>query len=203
MIPSFVEGARVLNRMVEFLKTALKHYAQVGAVTELSKYVADRVLREIEPGRRCLMEFGAGNGALTRRLLSKLAPEGRLVAVELLGEFAEQLFRIKDPRLTVIQGDVRDVLRDFSSWSIPPVEVAVSNIPFSLMSDTERLEVARLTEAALAEQGVFVVFQNVPIVAFQLRKFFPEISWSFELRNLPPYFILAARKRRGMKTRSR
>lgn len=187
--------------MVEFLKTALKHYAQVGAVTEISRYVADRVLREIEPGRRCLMEFGAGNGVLTKRLLGKLAPEGRLVAVELLGEFAEQLFHIKDSRLTVIQGDVRDVLRDFASWRIPPVDVAVSNIPFSLMSDTERLEIARLTQAVLAENGAFVVFQNVPIVAFQLRKFFPEISWRFELRNLPPYFILVARKRRGMRER--
>ena len=183
--------------MVEFLKTALKHYWEVGAVTEISRYVARRVLREISPNAHCIMEYGAGNGTLTKPLLAKLAPEGRLIAVELLGEFAVKLAVIRDPRLTVIQGDVRDVLRDFSAWHIPAVDVAVSNIPYSFMGDAERLEIARRTKAVLAENGTFIVYQNVPIVAFQLRKFFPEISWSFEFRNLPPYFILVARKRRG------
>lgn len=180
--------------MVEFLHTALKHYATVGAVGEISRFVAAKVVRVMGSGALTIVEYGAGTGALTRRLLEELPPKGRLVAIELLPNFADTLRHLADPRLTILEGDVFELLPEVKNIYQGQVDIAVSNIPFSLMSEEKRVRVVRETFELLAPQGVFLVYQNMPIIAFQLRRFFPHISWYFEPRNFPPYFILAARK---------
>lgn len=180
--------------MRKFLWTAIRNYATVGAVTEISRYVAEKVIREMRPDARYVVEYGAGNGTLTRRILGMLPEDGRLVAVEILHDFAGELNLIRDARLTVVQGDAREVAKNIERFRLPRIDIVVSNIPFSLMSGERRRELIRRTRDILAPDGVFLVYQNMPIVARELKQFFPKISWSFELRNLPPYFIMAARK---------
>ena len=179
---------------MKFLRTAVRNYATVGAVTEISRYVVEKVIREMRPDARYIVEYGAGNGTLTRGILGILPEDGRLVAVELLRDFAEELSLIRDGRLTVVWGDACEVVKDIGAFHLPRVDVAVSNIPFSLMNGEKRRELIRRTKDILAPGGVFLVYQNVPIVARELKQFFPKISWSFELRNLPPYFVMAAKK---------
>ena len=81
-----IVGARAISNgmnPINFLKIAFRDYKRVGAVTITSKYTIRRVLRALKPEYKYIVEYGAGNGAITREILNTLPPDGKLVAVEL------------------------------------------------------------------------------------------------------------------------
>ncbi|MCH2417117.1 MAG: 16S rRNA (adenine(1518)-N(6)/adenine(1519)-N(6))-dimethyltransferase RsmA [Candidatus Poseidoniia archaeon] len=86
--------------------------------------IADRIVAaaEIAPGER-ILEIGPGRGVLTERL----APLGKLVAVEKdrwLAAVQRQRF---GDELTLIEGDALDV-------DLPQVDVVVANLPYAISS---------------------------------------------------------------------
>lgn len=182
--------------MNDFLKTAVRNYTTVGAVAEISRYVTARVLCEVPPGARTVVELGAGNGTLTKELVKRLPRDGRLIAVEILPGFVKELQTIKDSRLSVIEGDAAEVLARLRSDGTPLADVIVSNIPFSLMKVLRRRTILSRAADMLAPDGSLIVYQNLPVVATQLKELFHEIAWGLELRNFPPYFVITARGKR-------
>lgn len=187
--------------MGDFLRTAVRNYTTVGAVVEISRYVTARVLCEVPPGARTVVELGAGNGTLTKGLLKRLPRDGRLIAVEILPEFMKDLRVINDPRLSVVQGDAVEVLPRLRTDGTPLADIIVSNIPFSLMKVPRRRAILSRAVDMLAPEGSLIIYQNFPVVAAQLKELFHRIAWGLELRNFPPYFVITARgKRRVTRT---
>ena len=86
--------------------------------------IADRIVAaaEIAPGER-ILEIGPGRGVLTERL----APLGKLVAVEKDRWLAAVLRQRFGDELTLIEGDALDV-------DLPQVDVVVANLPYAISS---------------------------------------------------------------------
>lgn len=142
-----------------------------------------------------IVEYGSGDGVMTKELLRQLTPDGRLLAVELKGDFVKILNRIEDQRLQVVRGRVQDVASNLSEYSFCDVDLVVSSIPFSLLSRNETLQIVRHTFNSLVPGGSFVIFhQYSRLMRAHLRKYFKDIKISFEPRNILPCFILHAQK---------
>ena len=60
---------------VNFIKVALGDY-KVGAITVSTKYVADRVANALPKGAKNVIEYGAGDGVITKEILKRLPPDG-------------------------------------------------------------------------------------------------------------------------------
>lgn len=174
-----------------FFKTAVKNLRSVGAIAPTSRWAIGLLLNQINPPVKCLLEYGAGGGAITRELLSRLAADGRLIAVELVDEFVSELRRLNDSRLTVVHDDIFRVLPSLADVS---PEVVVSGIPLSYQSREERERLVAETWRLLKTGGMFLVYQTTPLVFPLLRRHFRRVELLFEPRNLPPCFIMAARK---------
>ena len=86
--------------------------------------LADRIVAaaEIAPGER-ILEIGPGRGVLTERL----APLGKLVAVEKDRWLAAVLRRRFGDELELVTGDALEV-------ELPPSDVVVANLPYSISS---------------------------------------------------------------------
>lgn len=179
---------------IAFLRTALKNYT-VGAWTPSSRYVVRRILREIQPEHRYIIEYGAGDGVITRELLRHLPHDARVVAIEINPEFFARLKCIDDPRLLVVGGDVRNVIADVSLLGLPRVDAVVSGIPFSFFTSPVRDSIIAGTRMLLKEGGSFIVYQYSPILLPYLRRHFGFTRCNFEPRNFFPYFIMVATKR--------
>ncbi len=187
-------------RDLEFLKTAFRDYAQVGALVPSSRYVAERIVGCLSPADRFIVEYGAGDGVITRTLLPKLPAEGRVVAVEIKHELVAELERINDPRLRVIHDDARNVSCQLSQLDLPQIDAVICGIPLSTRALVDRgiramqREIIANSASALAPGGRFILYQHTFVAIPTLKKFFSRVEWRFEPRNFLPYLIMVAKK---------
>lgn len=177
---------------ISFIKTAVKDF-RVGAFMPSSKYAVKKIVREIRPEHKYIIEYGAGNGVITREILNCLPADGRLIAIELNKCFVDELKNIQDSRLTVLKGDVVSLSEELGRLGFPRIDAIISGIPFSLIKQKERERLVSNTRSFLSEDGVFVVYQLSVLILPVLKKFFSKTKINFELRNFPPYFIMVAR----------
>lgn len=173
----------------KFLKIALVDYRVVGELMPTGKYALRRILSQIKPGCQTVVEYGAGEGVITKEILKGLPANGKIIAIELNPDLFAELQKIRDPRLEIWHGDVLEL-----SASLPKSDIIISGIPFSLISREESEKIIRQTADALNKGGLFIVYQNSPILLKTLEKIFPKIKWLFEPRNIFPYFIMVAEK---------
>lgn len=179
-------------RKADFLKTALRDFRHAGTLLPSSKAVSSEIGRALGPRCRFVVEYGAGDGAVTRQILRALPEDGRLLALEINPEFSEVLSSIDDTRLSVKRQDVVHFLHN-GAVELPSVDAVVSGIPLSFLDAKTRAAVVRRTKQILAPGGVFVVYQASPAFFPLVRAEFSNAKMHLSLRNLlPPYFISVA-----------
>lgn len=180
-------------KAIDFLKVALKDY-KVGAVAKSSKYTVRAILKQVKPGYKLVVEYGAGDGVVTKELLSRLPSDAKVVAVELNKDFLPMLNDIKDDRLAVQNEDVVRLSQDFSPAGAKDADAVISGIPFSFFKPATREEIVRNTHRNLRKGGAFIVYQYSPLMLPVLKKYFKHVTMTVEPRNVFPYFIMVAEK---------
>lgn len=175
-----------------FIKTVLKNY-KVGTFTPSSKYVIKKIIKEIKPNHKFIIEYGAGNGVITKEILKILPPDGKLIAIELNGDLIKELEKINDKRLTIIKGDAVEISKNLKTL-LPTIDVAISTLPFAIIKPKQIEEIIKNTYDALPKQGIFIICQHFPIIFKYLDIFQKNVKWKFEPRNSIPYFIITAKK---------
>ncbi len=173
----------------KFAKIALVDYCKVAALVPSSQYITRKILSQFEPEHKIIVEYGAGDGVITKEILKILPADGKIIAIELHPDLLTELEKINDSRLMIWRGDVLEL-----SASLPKADIIISGIPFSLFSREKEEKIIQQTVNALNEGGLFIAYQNSPILLKTLNKFFSEIKWLFEPRNFLPYFILICKK---------
>ncbi|MBN8494356.1 MAG: methyltransferase type 12 [Burkholderiales bacterium] len=118
-----------------FLSGFLQHPGEVGSVIPSSGRLERRLVRTARLAQaRTVVELGPGTGGTTRAFLRAMAPQARLLAIELSPAFAERLARLQpDPRLSVQHGSAERVAEYLHAHGLPAPDVVISGIPFSTM----------------------------------------------------------------------
>jgi phosphatidylethanolamine/phosphatidyl-N-methylethanolamine N-methyltransferase len=168
----------------------------VAAVTPSSKYLVERTVKAMALDKaKAIVEYGAAQGVMTKKILEKMRPDARLLAVE----FNEQLYRelvatVKDPRFIAVQGDVREIDKILKSNGFDGADVIVSGVPFAFFSGRGRHELLTKTSELLFPGGRFVAYQVTTHLIPLLKDYFSDVDTQFEVRNIPPHFIFTALK---------
>ena len=88
-----------MQEQINFLKVALSD-RQIGAMTRSSKYVVKAIMRNLSDlSLRRVIEYGPGDGVITKAILNRMPKDGQLIVVETNLRFLKILRDIKDPRL--------------------------------------------------------------------------------------------------------
>lgn len=171
-----------------FLRGFLARPLEVASVVPSSTALEARVVRAADLAQAgCVVELGPGTGGTTRALLRALAPQARLLAVDLNAGFCRRLRqRIADPRLLVQQGSAEALAEHLRRWSLPAPDVVVTGIPFSTIAEPQARRIASAISAELAPGGRLVAYQLRRHVADYLSPHLgpPQAAW--EWSNLPP-----------------
>lgn len=184
-----------MGSVQEFFRTAIRDLGHVGALFPSSSFASRTVVAQVPDESQCIVEYGPGTGAITRALLDKLGHGGKLIGVEVNETFAVQLQEdVGDSRLNVVHGDIREISQGLRTFAPRGVDAVISGIPFSFLSKETRERLLENTRQALRPGGVFVVYQHTPKMLEELERCFGRVERHFEVRNIPPYFIMVARK---------
>ena len=178
---------------IDFFKVAFKDY-KVGAISPSSKYLVKKVINEVSGNEKCILEYGAGSGVVTKSLLNKLEKDSLIYAAEINPDFARVLGEIKDTRLKIIKDDVLNVRYFMDQYKLIYPDLVISSIPLTFFNREEREKLVKDTESVINQNGKFVIFQYSTLILPVLKKYFKKVKVSYEARNFPPCFIMTAYK---------
>ncbi len=182
------------------LRAFLKDPKGVAALAPTSAASVDLIASKAPTGEASLIvEFGPGSGVLTRALLERLHPAGRVVAIEANAELAARLkVRMEDPRLTIVHDTAARVGEILAELKLGPADFVVSGIPFFWMTPEAAFSIVANTHAALAPGGTFLTYQMFyqprRCLRVHLERCFDSIRSELDLRNIPPHRIHEAVK---------
>ena len=169
----------------------------VAAVTPSSKYIVERVIKGMNlKEAKIIVEYGAAQGVITRRILEEMRPDAKLVAIEFNQKlFDELVATVKDDRLIPVHGDVREINQILERAGVAgPVDAVTSGVPFSYFSNRGRHELLLKTSEIIRPGGRFVPYQVTTHLIPLLKDYFSDVDTQFEVRNIPPHFVFTAIK---------
>jgi phospholipid N-methyltransferase len=198
-LPTLKRNLKTNGGIKSFFKIALGDFLHVAEVFPSSPWACQSVVKHLRSSHKVVVEYGPGNGVVTKQILSRLPKRAKLIAIEVNEHFVPHLQSIEDDRLKVIHGDVLEVSQKLRELAPRGVDAVVSGIPFSFINPSQRANVVRATREALREGGSFILYQNSKKMRPLLNTHFDEVDCYFEPRNIFPYYIMVA-KRNGVKT---
>lgn len=127
-----------------------------------------------------IAELGAGDGVLTRHLLSRMRPDANLLAFETNPRFHSRLAEIDDARLEVTGSSAETLSGEF--------DAVFSGLPLLSLPHSVRHGILARAASLLSPNGMFVQFQYTSLSEPLLSEYF---GWNRirVLRNLPPAWV--------------
>lgn len=168
----------------------------LGSLIPSSRFLIEELLSVVDWQRaKVIVEYGPGVGSFTTEILRRMAPDARLVVIEMNVDFVELLRdSYDDERLHVVHGSADDVDKILSDRGLGKADYIISGIPFSTMPPQIRESILRKTCDSLREGGMFLVYQFSGEVQKHVEKLFTTVKPGFELLNILPARIFYCTK---------
>lgn len=173
-----------------FLGKFLRHGTKIASLAPSSPWLSRATVRGIDWDRaKVVVELGAGTGPITRVLAERAKADCRVIVLERDGDFAKLLRErfASLPHFEVIEGDVRDLGALLSSRDLHRVDHVVSGLPVPSFPQALRDSLFQVVREVLSPEGSYHQITELAWVYQGLyRKYFDEVRFYFEPRNLPP-----------------
>jgi phospholipid N-methyltransferase len=176
------------DHRLAFLRGFLNRPKEVGSIIPSSRFMEKRIVNTADlANAKLAIELGPGTGGTTKALLREMAPDAKLLAIEINPDFVKLLKKtLRDPRLIVHEGSAADIPAALGKYGLEQAEVILSRIPFSTMDLTLGMSILRSVHAALPIEGRFVAYQFRDRVESLGNDVFGRANVQTELLNMPP-----------------
>ena len=164
----------------------------VGAIMATSDFVTKKMLNKIDfHNAKVIVEYGSGKGVITKHLLSQMREDATLFIFETNEQFIEDLSKINDKRLIIINSDAEKALISLKNeHQTEEVDYIISTIPFTFMDRRKRRRIIFRSYTLLKEKGKFITYQYSWIIYHLIKSRFSTSSIKVKLFNIPPVFII-------------
>jgi phospholipid N-methyltransferase len=181
-----------------FFSKFMRHGTSVGAVTPTSGWFARKLLRDIDLTRpQCVVELGAGTGAITAELLRRAGPRCRCVIVELDADFCARL-RQRFPAAEIVQADARELARLLDERQLTAVDHVLCGLALPWFSRPDRHRILDTVRGRLVPDGSFRQLSYMPwLHTREYRRYFDVVRFRLVVLNLPPGGFYVCRKPRA------
>lgn len=171
-----------------FAKNFLQHPKMLGSLIPSSRFLVGRLLGKVDWSRaKTIVEYGPGVGTITAHILSRMAPDARLIVFEMNKDFVSYLRRaFPDSRLHVVHGSAENVGRELENLGLDGTDYIISGIPYTTMPEQLRSKIMQESREALNPGGVVLIYQFTRTVLPYLRTYFNQVYQDFEPLNILP-----------------
>ena len=185
-----------MTSRINFFKEAIKNIKTLGTVTPSSRFLANRMLKEINFYEvEVLVELGAGNGAITNHILKNLKPNATLICFEINDNFYNQLSKVKNPQLIVVKASAEKIQEELHQLGFLKVNHIISSLPLTIIPDEVSSKILDASYKVLKKGGTYIQFQYTLTYLKKLKSVFNKsISLDFEPLNIPPAFVYRCKK---------
>ena len=168
----------------------------VGAITSTSGYITKKMLSKIDfDNAKVIVEYGSGKGVITKYLLSQMKEDATLFAFETNERFVNDLSKINDKRLTIINSDAEKAqLTLKNEHQTEEVDYIISTIPLTFIDRKKRRRIIFRSYTLLKEKGKFITYQYSWMIYHLIKNRFSASSIKIKLFNIPPAFIIEGTK---------
>ncbi len=179
---------------LHFFKNWIHSPRNTGAIIPTGARLAKSMASIVRPGGGPVLELGPGTGAITRAILERGLPPGKLYAVEFLHSFVTKLNR-EYPGVNFIHGDAFDLDTALAGVGVEQFDTVISALP--LLNFPQSLRIG-LIESLLDRLPL-----GRPVIQFSYGTLSPVLanrgSYSVEcydrvLRNVPPAKVWVYRR---------
>ena len=180
--------AAPLGELLLFARTFLKYPNMVGWMLPSSQWVVNHIVEEVDWDQASLIvEYGPGLGTITTKLLDRMRPDARLIALEINPIFATFLKKqLHDPRLRIIERSATEIAAVLAELGFSSADYVISGVPFKTMPHPVRDEIVRSTHGVLRPRGRFLVYQLSSVVLPYLEDTFQNVQKTSELLSFMP-----------------
>ncbi len=140
-----------------------------------------------------IVEYGAGTGAFTEKLLKKRKRKTVVLLVENNKAFAlllQEKFK-QEENVFIVHGSALNIEQHIKEFGIPYVDYVVSGLPFASLPQKISSGILVNTIKVLKNDGQFITFQYTKCKKAFIKRFFNEIDIKREYRNLPPAYVFS------------
>jgi phospholipid N-methyltransferase len=179
-----------MNDFALFLGKFLTQGTRIASVAPSSRWLSRLTVANIDWAKAtALVELGAGTGPITRVIAERARPECRVIVIERDRDFASLLRKRFEtrPNFEIVEGDVRDLAPILAARNVSSVDHVISGLPSPSLPRAVQVDLFRAVRSVLRLEGTFNQITEVPWLYWGFyRKFFDEVRFVFEPRNVPP-----------------
>lgn len=176
---------------IHFFLQGLKNLATVGTVTRTSHFAAKEIASKINyQDMSCIVELGAGDGAITKYILQRMPAEAKLLAFELNPDFCNNLNALNDQRLIIIMDSAENLELHLLQYNIKQVDAIFSALPFAIIPDDITKRILHSCQNLLKPGGSFYQIHYTLKRIKLYESYFGPLKVERIWWNIPPlYFI--------------
>jgi len=184
-----------LDRL-KFFREAIRDIKTSGTIVPSSRFLTKRMVKHIDFNNvKVIVEFGPGNGIITKEILKRIQPQTKLIAFEINDRFFESLENIKHSQLIIEKVSAEDITEVLQKHGFDKVDCVISSLPFTNIPPEISDRILSKTYEAMEAESLFVQYQYSLTYYKKLKEVFKDnVKLSFEAFNIPPAFVYIAKK---------
>lgn len=179
-----------------FFKTFLDNPKQTGSLIQSSPFLVDQILKPVNFQKaKVIVEFGAGTGVVTKKILDSMSKDSILLCFEVNKVLCKELKKeVKDPRLKVIPDGAEKLERYLKRHNVKEVDYIISELPLVVLPKEIGEKVLFQITKYLKKGGQYIQFQYSLTSRKKFKTMFPKMKIHFTLLNIPPAFVYVCTK---------
>ena len=180
-----------MAKKTAFLKQFWQDKKMVGAMSPSSKYLANKMLRNIDFKKaKVIIELGPGTGVFTKKILEFMQPDAKLLVFELNDTFFNDLKKeIVDDRMILIHDSAEFIQKYLNEAGFMQVDYIVSSLPLAVFPNKLKKNIIDVSYQTLKNQGKYIQFQYSLNSKRILEDQFDSVHLAFTPLNFPPAFV--------------
>lgn len=186
----------LIQEKVAFFKEVVKNFKTSGTIVPSSRFLVKRILNNINfENSKLIVEFGSGNGIITKEILKNIEPSATLVCFEINDFFYNELKKIKHRQLIVLNTSAEKIQQEIEKLRFKHVDIFISSLPLTMLPKEVSEMIIENSYQVLSQKGLFVQFQYSTQFLKQFKSTFnKKVRLDFEPLNIPPAFLYVCEK---------
>lgn len=179
-----------------FFGSFLRNPGRTGSVIQSSPALVRKMTDPVDWEKaKVIVEFGAGTGVVTERILKKMADDAVLLCFEIDEELFDKLKnRFDDPKIILIKDSAEYLGNYLMKNNYEKADCVISGLP--LVSLPKKISEKIVTEVLkhLKKRGKYIQFQYSLTSRREFKQLFSDLKIHFTLFNVPPAFVYICTK---------